>query len=68
MMRTYKFSDDSVDVEFIVKINAGPKTVEKLLNEYRDSDEEYNDEDWLKFLRKRGIEHEKIPIDHELYF
>jgi len=45
------------------------KEIEKLLDEYRESDpEEYNGSGWEEFLRERGIEAEIIKVDEEIYF
>jgi hypothetical protein len=56
------------DGEFLMEIEAKTRIVKKLLNEYRKSNpEEYNDEEWLKFLKKKGIKAKFVkPIS--IYF
>jgi hypothetical protein len=38
------------------------------VNEYRKSNPEYNDEEWLKFLRKKGIKARFIKPRVSIYF
>jgi hypothetical protein len=55
--------------EFLMEIEAKTRIVKKLLNEYRKSNpEEYNDEEWLKFLRKKGIKAKFIKPKVSIYF
>jgi len=50
-----------------MEIDADPKTVKKLLHQYRKEDENYDDLGWLDFLNKKGIKAEIVdPI--EIYF
>jgi iron uptake system EfeUOB component EfeO/EfeM len=56
------------DESFIMKIEANKEVVEKLLDEYRNSDEGYNDFDWFEFLKSKGIKAKFIQIDHYIYF
>jgi hypothetical protein len=55
--------------EFLMEIEAKTNVVKKLLNEYRKSNpNEYNDEEWLKFLRKKGIKARFIKPRVSIYF
>lgn len=50
MIYEFYWSDDSV----LVEIDAKPKKVEKELDKYRKQHEEdYNIEDWIKYLNKK---------------
>jgi len=53
---------------FLMDIDADKKTVEELLDEYRASDEYYNDIDWRDFLVKRGIKARFLEPEEKLYF
>jgi hypothetical protein len=56
------------DGEFLMEIEAKTRIVKKLLNEYRKSNPEYNDEEWLRFLRKKGIKARFIKPRISIYF
>jgi hypothetical protein len=62
----YKFWFDGG--EFFMEIEAERKVVEKLLDEYRKLNEEYNDEGWLRFLRNKGIKARFIKLKASIYF
>jgi hypothetical protein len=51
-----------------MEIEADKETVEKLLDEYRNSDKDYCDFGFLEFLNNKGIKAEFIEIDHYVYF
>jgi hypothetical protein len=54
--------------EFLMEIEAKTRIVKKLLSEYRKANpEEYNDEEWLKFLKKKGIK-AKFVKPTSIYF
>jgi hypothetical protein len=66
-MPTYCFWWDNGEEQFLMEIDADPKTVKKLLHQYRKEDENYDDLGWLDFLNKKGIKAEIVdPI--EIYF
>lgn len=57
MSNIYKFTWGSdQDEMFLTEIDEhSPKKVEKLLQEYKESDPEYNERGWIEFLNKKGI-------------
>jgi iron uptake system EfeUOB component EfeO/EfeM len=67
-MPIYEFYCDFNDVDFLIEIDADFETVEKLLDEYRNSDEAYNIIDWLTFLENKGIKAKIIEADYNIYF
>jgi len=69
LMPIYAFYYDGGETEFWMEIEADKETVEKLLNEYRESDpEEYNDLDWCEFLKSKGIKARFLDPDYYIYF
>ena len=56
------------DERFLMEIDADKETVEKLLNEYRATDEGYNNADWCDFLEKKGIKAKGLQPEHSIYF
>jgi len=57
------------DASFLMEIEADREAVERLLNEYRESDPEgYSDYGWLEFLEKRGIKARILDAEHSIYF
>jgi len=57
------------DERFLARIETDADTVEKLLDEYREADPEtYNADDFMEFLRSKGIEAEIIEPDEWIYF
>jgi len=65
-MPIYCFYYDDGKMEFLMEIEADLKTVEKLLDEYRETDPEYyNNLDWLTFLHKRGIKARFLEPDFQ---
>jgi iron uptake system EfeUOB component EfeO/EfeM len=67
-MPIYEFYCDFNDIDFLMEIDADFETVEKLLDEYRNSDEAYNIIDWLTFLENKGIKAKIIEADYNIYF
>ncbi|MCD6340883.1 MAG: hypothetical protein J7L51_02910 [Desulfurococcales archaeon] len=56
------------DERFLMEVEAEPEEVERLLEEYRASDEEYDDEGWLEFLRGRGIRARTLRPERSIQF
>ena len=56
------------DGSFLLEIDADPKTVEKLLDEYKKLDEDYDDLGWIEFLEEKGIKVREIAPEHSFYF
>jgi len=57
------------DQRFLARVEADSETVKKLLDEYRSSDPEgYNSDDFIEFLRAKGINAEIIEPDEWIYF
>ena len=52
----------------LVEIEAGKELVEKLLNEYKSSNEYYNIEGFVGLLNKKGIKARILEPAHSLYF
>jgi len=68
-MPVYEFYwGHDVDEQFLMEIDADEDTVKKLLDEYRSSDEEYNNFGWCDFLRRKGIKAEIIEAEYYIYF
>lgn len=56
------------DEKFLARIEADADTVEKLLDEYRKADPEtYNADDFMEFLKEKGIDAEKLEPEW-IYF
>jgi len=64
MIIEFYYSEDS----FLMEIDADLKTIENELDAYREADEQYNADDWLKWLRQKGIKAKIIEPDEEIYF
>lgn len=45
-----------------------PEVIEKLLDKYRDGNDEYNIDDWCSFLVEQGYSVKLIKKDYSLYF
>jgi len=57
------------DERILLEIDADKETVERLLNEYRSSDEEgYNTFDFMVFLEEKGLNAREPSPDHYIYF
>jgi len=67
-MPIYEFYWDGGDESVLVEIEAEKKQVEKLLDEYRNSDEYYNIEDFMDFLSEKGIKARILEPDYSIYF
>jgi len=65
-VRYFKLVDG--DGEYgIVKVALSKEEFEKLLDEYRESDPDYDNEGLIEFLKEKGIEAELINPE-EVYF
>lgn len=72
----YKFYDEDNDNIGIVKISSStidadePENIKKLRDEYvkQASDEGYNWDDFIAFLKDKGLKVEGIGVDYEMYF
>jgi hypothetical protein len=56
------------DERFLARIEADSETVKKLLDEYRKSDPDYDDFDFIEFLKKHGIDAEIIEPEEWICF
>lgn len=59
---------DGKDECFYMEIDVDAETVKKLLDEYRDEDEEYDNWGWAEFLESRDIKYRFIEAEHYIYF
>ena len=65
----YGFYWDGGEGGLTLEIGAEPDVVEKLLQEYRESDPEgYNNCDWIDFLREKGIYVRSLEPEKWIYF
>lgn len=63
-----KFFDDQVDLEFFLIVREEDiEKIKALLDEYRKTDEEYNNVDFIQYLRDNDIWFEDIDVV-EIYF
>lgn len=68
-MPYYAFHDYNIDLYKIMFINIDDDAlVGELLDDYRKSDEEYNIEEWLEFLKSKGYEAYIVEPECEFYF
>jgi hypothetical protein len=69
MIVKFWYGGGSEEESFLMEIKADRKTIMKLLNEYRKTNpEEYNDLEFLEFLKKKGIKARLIEPDEIIYF
>jgi len=57
--------------DFLLEIEGERVTkevIEKLLDEYREEDEYYDDYGWAEYLEKKGYKVRIIEPDYEIYF
>ena len=54
-MPLYNFYWDNGREGFVAEINAKPEIVKKLLEEYRNRNEDYNNVGFIEFLQRNGV-------------
>lgn len=63
----YEFQDNS-DFSFLMEIDADLPTIKQLLDQYRNSNPNYDEEGWKAFLDRRRITSKFIEIDNIIPF
>jgi hypothetical protein len=68
-MPYYAFYDHNIDFYKIMFINIDDDgIVGELLDEYRESDEEYNFDGWFEFLKSKGYDAHIAEPECQFYF
>jgi hypothetical protein len=69
MIVKFWYGSGDEEESFLMEIKADKKTIMKLLNKYRKTNpEEYNDLEFLEFLKKNGIKARIIEPEEIIYF
>ena len=63
----YEFQDNG-GFSFLMEIDADLPTIKQLLDQYRNSDPNYDEEGWKVFLDRRRITSKFIEIDNIIPF
>lgn len=68
-MAIYRFYDENVNLNLILEIDEKDDSViGALLDEYRYENQEYNTDEWIKFLKSKGYEVTAITPRYNFYF
>ena len=74
MIYNFFWDDGDGKESELIEINATSSTavkqkvIEKLLDSYRENNDEYNIDDWVKYLERYGYKAKIISSDHSMYF
>jgi len=64
----YRFYDHGTSIIGIIRTDCPKKQLEELLKEYKESDDAYNWEDWIDFLKRQGFMVQCLTPEYEIYF
>jgi hypothetical protein len=69
-MPVYEFFWESTDIDEkgVLRINANIKRIEKLLDKFRNENENYDIETWFDYLKSKGLKVEVVNTDYYVYF
>jgi hypothetical protein len=69
-MPVYEFYWESSDIDEkgVLKINAKIKRIEKLLEKFRNENQDYDIDTWFEYLKNKGLKVEVVNTDHYIYF
>ena len=64
------FTDEEALYARIIVDGGEIREIKQTLDDYREQDEEYNIDDFLKILKTKGIRFDRMPItqDNNIYF
>jgi hypothetical protein len=69
MIVKFWYGGGGEEESFLMEIKATKKTVKKLLKKYKETNpEEYNDLEFLEFLKRNGIKARIIEPEEIIYF